>query len=283
MSVQNFGYVKDKKALPKRRDSDLYPTERSLIESVMDAWRVDWKRAARYGKCMPPTWIETILDPSCGNDARWGIETKKGLAPSADVYAVEFRDISRPEGLHGFHGGTDFRDFHETMTAGYKSPIGKGFSIIATNPPYSEKVPNPKTGKEKIVSLIDPFLSLSWDLLAPGGIIMFLARRSWAAGVGRHNGLFKRIPIYFEYTHARRPRFYGKSTNTIDYSTFVFLKGLDGKPSRFYANDPGFWGGRSILHERDDSLEQGVQPGSREVSQPPKRRKQLGLWDAQES
>jgi hypothetical protein len=115
------------------------------------------------------------------------------------------------------------------------------------NPPYGPKVDG--------VLLTERFIRHSWDLLAPGGRIIFLLRLAFQAGIGRYWGLWSDLPPTLVAVVCPRPSF-GKNskgkrgTNGTDYGLFVWDRALDGR----CAGTPRRWASELFIYEPEREL-----------------------------
>lgn len=197
-------YVTRDTPLPTRRAHELYPTERSLIKAAL-------KRYALQKGGEP----EFVLDPGAG-DGRWG-QAVKALYPEAKVHGVELRPAARPKGFDIWLGQCSFLDF----TPSHRRRYG----LICGNPPYGPKVGG--------VILAEHFIRHGFDLLAPGGRMIYLLPLQMMAGKDRYNNLWLTHPPTLVAVVSPRPSFglnqHGRrGTNGTDYGLYCWDKGLDG-------------------------------------------------------
>lgn len=176
-----------------------------------------------------------ILDPGAG-DGRWGRIAGEYI-PDAWVTGVEIEDIQHPAGFSEWHRKQDFISW-ETETR---------YDFICGNPPYF---------------LAEEFVRKSWELLKPGGRIIFLLRLAFMEGVGRYYGLWNEIWPYEVSVCSRRPSFYGGGTNGTAFAVFAWQKSiLDGSP----VGDPRSWRTSLLLYDRDKN-HRGRTPSLQEVT-----------------
>lgn len=187
-------YVTRDTPLPTRRAHELYPTERSLILAALETY-------AHY-----PVWGDRVLDCGAG-DGRWG-QALRTLHSRATLHGVELRRVQKPEGFDKWWACRDFLKFHPPWL--YDHAIG--------NPPYN---------------LAERFVRHTWELLAPGGRILFLLPLQFQASTRRYHGLWVTHPPTLVAVVSPRPSFglnqHGRrGTNGTDYGLFVWDKALDG-------------------------------------------------------
>lgn len=190
-------FIRSDTTLPERIPFEHYATERTLIRAAL----------ADYGPYKVP---HSILDPGAG-DGRWGAVARE-FYPKAIIDGVEIRDLPMPVvGYDRWHQW-DFLDFSSNIP----------YNLIIGNPPYGPKVNG--------VSMAECFIRHAWNLLAPGGTIIFLLRLAFQAGAKRYEGLWTSHPLYKLVVLSQRPSFYGNSTNGTDYGLFIWRKCLNGEP-----------------------------------------------------
>lgn len=180
-------YVSDKTKLPARKNADLYPTEKTLIDAAL-----------KHVLPIDTRGIKTILDIGAG-DGRWGQLAYKACYQPETLVGVEKRPTEKPAGFTDWYVG----DF---LT--WKSPYQ--YDLIVSNPPYSVA--------EKVIRR-------GWDMLNEDGYMVMLLRLAFQAGIDRFNNLWKEIPPVMVAVSARRPSFYGGGTNGTDYGVYLWHKG----------------------------------------------------------
>jgi hypothetical protein len=196
-------YIKETTELPKRKRKDFYPTEdQDLIRRAI----------LQYGH--HPAG-DPVLDPGAG-DGRWGRMVKE-LYPSAEIHGVEVRRVPRPEGFDRWWKRKDFLKFYPGVT----------YSLVVGNPPYGPLIDN--------IPQAEHFIRHGFELLAPGGRMIYLLPLQIQAGVGRYNGLWVELPPTLVAVVSPRPSFgrnkHGRrGTNGTDYGLFIWDKSLDGRP-----------------------------------------------------
>lgn len=195
-------YVTRPDALPARREHDHYPTERALIRAALE----------RYA---PPGFAGRALDPGAG-DGRWG-QALKALRPRCEVHGIELRQVEKPDGFDLWQGGCDYLRFRPWARYG----------LICGNPPYGPKVAG--------VPLAEHFIRHGFDLLVPGGRMIYLLPLQMQAGKDRYNNLWVTHPPTLVAVISPRPSFGlnakgRRGTNGTDYGLFVWDKTPDGSP-----------------------------------------------------
>lgn len=194
-------YIRSDTQLPRRRRAEHYPTERALIRAALERYALEKGGSPGY-----------ILDPGAG-DGRWG-QIAGELYPGSQVHGVEKRRVPRPEGFALWRNRCDFLSFRLRRELG----ILIRYDLVVGNPPYR---------------WAEAFIRHAWELLAPGGRIIFLLPLQFQAGLGRYHGLWSELPVTRLAPVCPRPSF-GKNskgrrgTNGTDYGLFVWDKALDG-------------------------------------------------------
>lgn len=187
-------YIRTDTALPERKNFDLYETESSLIRALFDYNVCDLFpqiRASRPGS-------NSLLDVGAG-DGRWGLIANEMWPKFAILDGIDIRDLPKPPYFTGWFPCQDFTtwDTHHR------------YAIIVGNPPYY---------------LAEKFVEKAWDLLTPGGSIVFLLRLAFLEGVGRHESFWPKYPLTKVYVCSRRPSFYGGKTNGTAFGVFHWQK-----------------------------------------------------------
>src|SRR5262249_47708608 len=131
-----------------------------------------------------------ILDPSAG-DGRWGISLAKATRRWESLVGV---DIDRQWGMDVGEVQDFYTDWRTADFLDSDLRLG-GFDVIVSNPPYSPIV----RGHKKIaalfhangwpslmlkqVTLSELFIRRGWDMLNPGGYMMYLLPLQFLAGM----------------------------------------------------------------------------------------------------
>src|SRR5262245_51336111 len=156
-------YVTRDTPLPTRRAHEHYPTERALIRAALERYAL-----AKGGE------PEYILDPGAG-DGRWG-QAARALYRRAEGHGGEKRFVPRPEGFDSWYGGHDFLTEFKPVWF---------YDLIAGNPPYGPKMDSGRRGpkgQKVLVPLAEFFIRIGFDLLAPGGRMIYLLPLQMQAG-----------------------------------------------------------------------------------------------------
>jgi len=202
-------YVKDTDDLPERDPNDVYVTEKNLIRAAYNEFLVE------------P--VSNALDVGAG-DGRWG-EVLIEYVPTANLTGVELLNQPQPPNFDIWFNNTDFMKWAPLQDQIY--------DLIVSNPPYK---------------FAEEMIRLSWDLLVPGGQMIFLLRLAFQASVKRYEGLWNEIWPSEVSVCARRPSFYGGGTNGTDYGIYYWEKDDHGKP----VGAPRLWVTSLLLHNRGD-------------------------------
>jgi hypothetical protein len=206
-------YVDNRDDLPDRIKDDVYVTEKNLI------------RAAYEEFITGP--VSNVLDAGAG-DGRWGSLLLE-YVPTATLTGVELRSVEQPSEFDIWHNKTSFLDWAPLQTQCY--------DLVVSNPPYK---------------FAEEFVRLSWDLLVPGGQMLFLLRLAFQASKKRYEGLWSEIWPTEVAVCSLRPSFYGGGTNGTDYGVYYWEKDeTTEKP----VGAPRLWVTSLLLHERDDDGE----------------------------
>lgn len=180
----------------KRPEADVYPTPDWAVEKILGA------------ALFPPRegWIR-ILDPGAGSGV-WGAIASNRLLKT-DVWGVELRNLEQPAEFDSWIACRDFLDW---------TPLyNTRFDLVIGNPPYS---------------LAEEFIRHSFDLLAPGGQIVFLLRLAFLEGQARAKGLWTEHPPERVLVLPKRPSFSGNGkTDAIAYAAFYWRDGFRGSPA----------------------------------------------------
>jgi hypothetical protein len=151
----------------KERDPfDFYPTEPELARAVL--------------KEFAPTNFYTeplvILDPGAGTGV-WG-QVARELFPKAIITGVEIQDLPCPAGYNMWYAPMDFRHF--------QSPY-LHYDFIIGNPPFN--------GADYRPPLWEQFFTRAWQLLAPGGRVVWLLPLDIITGIERYKRLWLKYPM----------------------------------------------------------------------------------------
>jgi hypothetical protein len=219
-------YVRADTNLPARKRHEHYPTERSLIKAALTRYAIEPAGGFILGQGVNARYIPRpggyVLDPGAG-DGRWG-QAAKALYPDAEVQGVELRNVEKPDGIDAWIRQKNFITFYTAVRYG----------LICGNPPYGPKVPEERKGGKRVsVPLAEHFIRRGFDLLAPGGRMLYLLPLQLMAGKDRYNNLWRTHPPTLVAVVSPRPSFglnrHGRrGTNGTDYALFVWDKALDG-------------------------------------------------------
>jgi len=142
---------------------------------------------------------DRILEPSAGNGNI--IRALRARGFTNQINAVEIRSEER-EHLEDIADEVVLGDF-----LSYEPDLS--YDVIIGNPPYS---------------LAQEFVDKALDLLAPGGLLIFLLRTAFLESEKRFNW-WQDHPLSGLYTLHKRPKFIGKGTDATSYSWFVWERG----------------------------------------------------------
>lgn len=205
-------YTDKKNSLPERHENDLYVTELNLVAAAL----------SNFGQP-----AKNVLDVGAG-DGRWGIGASWLF--SGSVSNVDLVDITPQERVFQAPAGVNV-NYHVGDFLTWQAP--RKYELIVSNPPYF---------------IAEEIVRKSWEMLEPGGVMMYLLRLSFLAGIGRFEGLFRDIPLYKVGVCARRPSFYGGGTNGTDFGMFIWQKNMYGNPHS--TGYPNSFYGESFYHAR---------------------------------
>jgi hypothetical protein len=217
-------YVTRRDTLPARRAHEFYPTERALIRAALERYAIEPVGGFIPLNCYPERYIPRlggyILDPGAG-DGRWGLAAK-ALYPDALVTGVESRNVPKPDGFDAWLRRKSFLSFFPAVRYG----------LICGNTPYGPKLDSGRRGpkgQKILVPLAEHFIRIGFDLLAPGGRMIYLLPLQMQAGQDRYNNLWVTHPPSLVAVVCPRPSF-GlnakgcRGTNGTDYGLFVWDK-----------------------------------------------------------
>lgn len=228
-------YIRADTPLPKRRRAEHYPTERALIRAALERYALEKGGEPGY-----------ILDPGAG-DGRWG-QAAKALYKNAHIAGVESRRVDEPDGFDYWLDDFDFLKF--------KIPFSfVRYGLICGNPPYGPKLDSGRRDERRrkiLVPLAEFFIRIGFDLLAPGGRMIYLLPLQMQAGKDRYNNLWVTHPPTLVAVVSPRPSFGlnakgRRGTNGTDYGLFVWDKTLDGA----CAGTPRRWASELFLYKPD--------------------------------
>jgi SAM-dependent methyltransferase len=178
------------KQLPPRDGREFYPTNRRLVIAALS-----------YLDIPAPT---RILDPGSGSGV-WG-KVARRLWPDAHIMGVDKYFHVGPR-QYDTWWGNDF----------LAVDIPYQFDLVMGNPPYRKDWP-------------ERFVKKSYDLLKPGGTLIFLLSHNFTHSRGRANRLFADIRPTQINILAERPSFTGNGkTNAEEYDLFIWQKGFTGE------------------------------------------------------
>lgn len=202
-------WVKDKDTLPKRRESDHYPT---AIVDVRRGLDFLWDTIALEDplKQRPNSqWAPAVLDPGSGSGV-WGTTLREdGYCSPRLVTGVEVREVVRPPAYDRWH----VANFLTINTACF----GESYDLVIGNPPYK----NAHLWIEK-----------SLACLKDGGYLLFLLRLTFLESRKRATGLFQEHPPLRIAACGRRPSFSGNGRTSPDaYMYCIWRKGFKGEPT----------------------------------------------------
>lgn len=214
-------YVRADTQKAERREHDFYPTPHNLVVRALEElksllWGIDLEEFLN----LEPQ-ARSVLDVGAGT-GRWGKLCRELLVCSS-VSGVELRDVPCPSGFDHWYAPQDFCDW-----------VAPGqYDLILSNPPYY---------------IAETCIRKSWEILAPGGWMVFLLRLAFQSGCGRFHGLWNEIYPIVVGTCSRRPSFYGGGTNGTDYGVYYFHKNLTGGTPGGW---PRQWMTRLLYYEKD--------------------------------
>lgn len=146
------------------------------------------------------------------------LQTARVLDPSAGGDPAD-RTMPYPHALVQLYGVPEHRiltvdkrpDSSAAVVADFLDwTTDERFDLILTNPPFT---------------LAEDFVTRAWELLAPGGVIMFLQRSTWSGSQGRIP-FFQRFRPQVELYEPRRVQFgnHPGGGDACEYSHFLFPK-----------------------------------------------------------
>jgi SAM-dependent methyltransferase len=214
-------YVKEGTKMPKRSPKDFYPTPypfalsgiKQIPEWFWEGVDKFFVPTKRWSKCQ-------VLDPGAGEGV-WGKALREFLADrnfltirsggglvKPEITGIDIRDLPKPDEYNTWMVG----DFLVTE-------FKQKFSLIMGNPPYNN---------DNAMN----FVEKSFDLLAPGGFIVFLLRLEFLGALKRMD-FFHENPPFEVVVCSNRPSFTGNnSTGAENFAYFLWQK--PGHMGRFY-------------------------------------------------
>lgn len=184
----------------KRPEADVYPTPNWAVEQILNA------------ALLSPYHRLRILDPGAGSGV-WGAIASSTIR--SEVWGVELRDLGEPLAeFDQWFGGTDYLKW---LPSSDLFGNERRFDLIIGNPPYS---------------LAEEFIRHSFDLLAPGGQVIFLLRLAFLEGQARAKGLWVECQPERVLVLPKRPSFSGNGkTDAVAYAAFYWRQGFKGTPA----------------------------------------------------
>jgi len=156
-----------------------------------------------------------FLDAGAGT-GNWGRAVVKRFRDRGKLVGVDLY-FSRPK-IQNPYSEFHQLDFSRPLTAGFPGIIA-GYTAIVGNPPFKSA---------------EQFVRVAYDLLIPGGYILFLLRLSFLESIKRHHGLWNDLPPEVVYVLAERIPWanhkQGKNGKTDDtaYALYLWRKPLRG-------------------------------------------------------
>lgn len=189
------------KPLRLRYKNDLYPTPVEFCKAALDTLTMN----KDFGN---------VLDPGAGLGA-WG----KALRDNAkftlsNLVGVELDIDTYPDGEY----------YNEWFVNDYLTwKTDMRFDLIMGNPPYGQA---------------EEFVRKSFELLNPGGIVLFLLRLSFLESQKRGNGLWKEYAPRVVHVISRRVSFTGNRKS--DETAYGLYRWQEHQLEGFYATGPPF-------------------------------------------
>jgi len=174
------------------RPHDTYPTNPDLVRAAM----------LKLKERVPNFAPTSVLEPGCGAGAPFCAVACQEFSTIQDSVGVDLLPQSIAPS-HKFVQG-DFTLWQPCRL----------YSFVATNPPFT---------------LASVFLRKAVQLLEPGGLVLFLLRVAFLAGVRRRDLWLQHVNLREVFVLPRRPSFTpDKKTDSSDYAWFV----VDGQPAK---------------------------------------------------
>lgn len=174
-----------------RQAYDFYATPRESVYSFLDNFE-------------GISLSDRILEPSAGNGNIIQALRDRGFTNQIDAVEIRPEEWKHLEGIADNVILGDFFDYDP----------GLGYDVIIGNPPYR---------------LAQEFVDKALELLAPGGLLVFLLRTAFLESEKRFSW-WQEHPLSGLYTLHKRPCFTGKGTDATSYSWFVWERGGDWQP-----------------------------------------------------
>lgn len=168
--------IQTTKALADRYTNDLYPTPVEFCRAALDTLHLQKD-------------FRNILDPGAGLGA-WGKAVNELTKiderfSNSKLIGVELDEDTYPD--DNYYDEWVTKDFLEIETH-------RKFDLIIGNPPYRQA---------------EEFVRKSFELLAKGGIVLFLLRLSFLEGQARGKNLWKQYPPWIVHVISKRISFTG--------------------------------------------------------------------------
>lgn len=197
------------KVMRARDPHDHYPTDDGVCDAAL----------AHFAEGYPPS---RVLDPGAGAGP-WGRAVRR-YYPTARPYIIGV-DRFATEHAPGYDAWAvaDYCTWRPS----------ERFDLICGNPPYS---------------LAEAFIRHSYDLLAPGGVLIFLLRLAFLEGQQRGASLWHELPPSHVGVLSRRPSFTDNGkTDATAYAFFRWQQGWIGGEPRLSWID---WKANARAHQR---------------------------------
>lgn len=233
-------YVDSKHLLPKRKEHDLYPTQRALIRAgIPFSFDPHYAHRSRQNRTF------RILDMGAG-DGRWGLHAKAYFQPyytSIELSGVEIRPVDAPAGYDRWYN-TDALEWQPPMTK---------YDLVVGNPPFN---------------IAHQLIYLAHRVST--GNVLYLLPRDFGGSEARYSGLQCDHPVAYEHVSARRPSFTGDNgTGGTVYSLWHWVESM---------GEPHAWQTRVFNWELDPADVDPVALALRKIKQKADRdAKKLGV------
>lgn len=183
----------------KRPEADVYPTPSWAVEAILNA------------TLLQPYHKLRILDPGAGSGV-WGAIASTTIR--SEVWGVELRPLEPLAEFDEWAGDTNYLTW---WPASDEWGNEVRFDLVVGNPPYS---------------LAEEFIRHSFELLHPGGQVIFLLRLAFLGGQKRAKHLWSEFPPERVLVLPKRPSFSGNGkTDQIEYAAFYWRQGFKGAPA----------------------------------------------------